>query len=174
MSLRLPSGTIVFLCLLSLSTPGHSAQTETAATACDALIPLHINLVPVGQPRIGGRLNFEVTVESGIDPDLIKSSRIEYELPRRLRETAEAPDARDVIGRQRHGRARMGLTIPDEGRYEIRARIVLELRNGKTISQTAVRWIDLGEEDPPEGMIGRMVNPDGSGVRVYQGTTVRR
>jgi hypothetical protein len=87
---------------------------------------------------------------------------------------AELLDTRDVIRRDRRGESRMALIIPDGARYQIRARIVVELRNGKTISQTAVRWIDLGEEDPPEGMLRRIVDPDGSGIRVYQGTTVRR
>jgi Flp pilus assembly protein CpaB len=64
--------------------------------------------------------------------------------------------------------------VPDESRYAIRARLIVHLTNGKTISQTAIRWIDLGAEDPPEGMIGRIVNPDGTAIRVYQGETVRR
>jgi hypothetical protein len=175
MSSRLATGTIVVLCFLSLSSARNPGQANSVTTTCDAQIPLRIHLAPVGQPRIGGRLNFEVTVESGIDPDLIQSSRIEYELPRRLRERAELLDTRDVIRRdRRRGESRMALIIPDGARYQIRARIVVELRNGKTISQTAIRWIDLGEEDPPEGMLRRLVDPDGSGIRVYQGTTVRR
>ena len=82
---------------------------------------------------------------------------------------------REPQGLAKSGRSRLefAVTVPDESRYSIRARLIVRLTNGKTISQTAVRWIDLGAEDPPEGMIGRIVDSDGVGIRVYQGITVR-
>jgi hypothetical protein len=55
----------------------------------------------------------------------------------------------------------------------IRARYVVELKNGSRIAQTAVRWVNLGDEDVPEGMIWRIQNPDGTGVRVYRGVTTK-
>ena len=67
----------------------------------------------------------------------------------------------------------MDLVFPREDRYEIRARLVLELADGKTIAQTAVRYVELGAARPPEGMIGRIVDSNGNGVRVYQGVAVR-
>jgi hypothetical protein len=84
-------------------------------------------------------------------------------------------DARGTQILAKSGRSHLefGVIVPDESRYSIHARLIVRLTNGKTISQTAVRWIDLGAEDPPEGMIGRIVDPDGAAIRVYQGVTVR-
>jgi hypothetical protein len=97
---------------------------------------------------------------------------MEYDLPPKwLRPAALQLDA-PVINKSGRTRLEVGLIIPDEARYEIRARVVLTLRNGVRLSQTAVHWVDLGSEDPPAGMIGRIENRDGSGIRIYRGVTV--
>jgi hypothetical protein len=142
-------------------------------TRCDADIPLTIELIPLAQPRVGQRVQFDVHVESRIDPDLVRSSRIEYEIPRPVSQTAEFRESRDVLGRSRRIRSQVRLTIPDESRFAVRATIVVELVNGSTVSRTSTRWIDLGEPDPPEGMLRRIADPDGYGIRVYKGTPVR-
>jgi len=149
-----------------------AAQRPSGSTRCDVSLPMFVEIVPLGEPAVGRATRFEVRAESRIDPDLVRRSWIEYQLPARLRRPADA-GRRDLLGADGRGRTEMDLVFPAEDRYEIRARLVVELTNGKTISHTAVRWVELGPERPPEGMIGRIVNPDGTGVRVYSGVTVR-
>ncbi len=150
-----------------------NAGLPEGATRCDPSLPILIDLVPLNAPEVGQTARFGVRVESSLDPDLIKRSRVEYETPSRMRRITDAEEEREILGPQGRGRAELKLVVPDKKRYEIRARLIVQLVTGQTISQTAVRWIDLGEEDPPEGMIDRIAGPDGTGIRVYQGQTVR-
>ena len=147
---------------------------EAGRTHCDLSLPIHVELVPLSEPHVGQAARFRVEVESNLDPDLVQDARVEYELPDRVRMLDDA--GREPQGLAKSGRSRLefAVTVPDESRYSIRARLIVRLTNSKTISQTAVRWIDLGAEDPPEGMIGRIVDPDGGGIRVYQGITARK
>lgn len=142
-------------------------------TTCDSLIPLSVDLVPLTDPKPGGVLQLQVEVQSGLDPDEVRSTRIEYQVPQPLRRSLAAAQDRDIPLRQGRGRTRLSVTIPDREAYEIRARVVVELRNGRTVAQTAVRWVNAGPDYRPQGMIGRVVLPDGAGIRVYQGVTAR-
>jgi hypothetical protein len=135
-------------------------------------LPIQVELAPLDKPVVGGTTRFQVSVESQLDPDLVREVRLEYDLPHRVRRTATLPDNRYALHKSGHSRLALGLVIPDQARYEIRARLVVALTSGSILSETASYWIDLGEEDPPEGMIGRIVEPDGSGIRVYRGVRV--
>jgi hypothetical protein len=143
------------------------------ATRCDPSLPIWIDLSPMNQPTAGGAARFEVKVESMLDPDLVRNSYVEYEVPPRIRRLASAQGRQAVLNNSGRGRTEMEVVVPDESRYEIRALLVVELVTGQVLKQTAVRWIDLGEEDPPAGMIGRITKPDGTGIRIYSGATVR-
>jgi hypothetical protein len=151
-----------------------NAAIPANVTRCDASLPISIELTPLDEPKIGRPTRFEAKVRSVLDPDLIRRSWVEWEVPTRVRKLAEAGERMDILDRRGHGTTMLDVIIPDESRYSIRARLVVQFRNGQTIGQTAVRWVDLGEEDAPEGMIGRMSNPDGTGIRVYRGATVRK
>jgi hypothetical protein len=153
--------------------PARYAGLPEGATHCDPSLPIFIELNLLGKIAVGQAVRFEVKVESVLDPDLIKTTWVEYEVPKRIRRIANLADRQQLLERSGKGRAELGLVVPDETRYQIRARFVVQLIDGRTITQTAVRWIDLGDEDPPEGMIGRIISPDGTGIRVYNGATVR-
>jgi hypothetical protein len=162
-------GTTVVLC--GSSPRPAQPQSRATRTQCDPLIPLKVELVSLGEPSPGGLLQFQVDVQSGLDSDQIKSSHVEYEMPPALRHSLASE--RDLPLLQGKARARIGVIIPDRQAYEIRARVVLELRNGATISQTAVRWVNAGPDYRPDSMSGRIILPDGTGIRVYRGVTTR-
>jgi len=143
------------------------------ATSCDPSVPIRIEMIPLNQPEAGRVARFRVTTDSSLDPDLVRNSWVEYEMPEGSRRSPESLERLEIGRRSGRSRLELGVIIPDERRYEIRARYVVQLADGNTIAQTAVRWVDLGEEDPPDGMIGRIVDPDGTGIRVYQGVKVR-
>lgn len=149
-----------------------AAPRPAQATQCDLSIPLQISLTLLNDLSVGSTANFAVSIESGIDPDLVRKMWVEYEVPERMRRAREYLENREIPRMARTSRQQLAVIIPDEGRYQIRARLVVELVDGKTISKTATRWINLGNS-PPEGMVGRIVDPDGTGIRVYQGVTVR-
>jgi hypothetical protein len=155
------------------SFPARYADLPPGATRCDPSLPIWIDLSLLNVPAVGESARFEVQAETILDPDLIKNSWVEYEVPSRVRRMASAEGRHSVMNRSGRGRAQMEVVVPDEARYEIRAHLVVELLTGQVLRQTAVRWIDLGEEDPPEGMIGRITRPDGTGIRIYRGATVR-
>jgi len=113
-----------------------------------------------------------VSVESGIDSDLVSRMWLEYEIPERMRPNREFSESREIPRLTRTSRQELELPLADGGRYRIRARLVVELVNGQTISKTATRWINPGNA-LPEGVIGRIVDPDGTGSRIYQGLAVR-
>jgi len=144
-----------------------------SATRCDISLPIRVELTPLNQPEEGKVARFSVDAEFLLDPDLIESSWVEYDLPARVRRSADTSDARGILGRARRtGRAELGVIVPNRQRYEIRARLLVRLTTGQTLAQTAVRQINIGNV-PPEGMIGRIVDPDGNEIQVYQGVTVR-
>ena len=143
-------------------------------TQCDPSLPISVELVPENEPRVGLTARFRFEVRSDLDPDLIRDMRVEYETPPRLQIRSDLSREPERLAKSGRSQLRFGVVVPDEARYSIRARVIVTLTNGKTISQTAVHWIDLGAEDPPEGMVGRIVDPDGTGIRVYQGTTARK
>jgi hypothetical protein len=150
-----------------------SSSLPPDATRCDISLPITVEMVPLNEPQVGQAARFEVLVNSRIDPDLGEEIRVEYELPERVRFAPGISSAPALLARSGRSRLELGAVVPDQARYPIRARVIVQLTNGKTVSQTAVRWIDLGSEDPPEGMIKRIVDPDGTGIRVYQGRTVK-
>ncbi len=152
--------------------PPRAVATPFEATRCDLTIPIRIALVPLNQPRVGQPALFRVEADSSIDPDLVVNSWVEYELPPRIQRSARAAGTRELLGRSRSGRAQLDVIVPDVQRYEIRARYVVQLTNGRTIGQTAVRHINIGNI-PPEGMVGRLVDSDGNGIRVFRGATAR-
>jgi hypothetical protein len=114
-----------------------------------------------------------VRVESRFDPDLVEELRVEYELPAALRPSLPEGARQRPLLKQGLNLLELAVVVPDERRHLVRARAVVRFTDGRTVSQTAVHWIDLGAEDPPEGMIGRIVDPDGTGIRIYRGITVR-
>jgi hypothetical protein len=95
-----------------------------------------------------------------------------YEIPARVRMIALAGSVPQVLHRAGRTNLELGVILPDQARYPIRARLVVHLANGKTLSQTAARWVGISGEDRPAGMIGRVVDPDGTGIRVYRGETI--
>jgi hypothetical protein len=149
------------------------ADLPDGATRCDLTVPIRVELIPANDPVRGGDARFVVATESTLDPDLIRRTWIEYSVRRRASRGATAADVSQVTLAAGRGRTEIDLPVVDDSPHEVRARFVVELLDGRTIAQTAVRWVDLGEPDPPEGMIGRIENPDGSGVRVYRGRTER-
>lgn len=157
----------------SASPPARIESPRPAeATQCGLSIPLQISLTLLNELSVGSTASFAVSIESGIDPDLVSKMWVEYEVPERMRRDREYLENREIPRTARTNRQQLAVIIPDKGRYQIRARLVVELVDGKTISKTATQWINLGNS-PPEGMVGRIVDPDGTGIRVYQGVTVR-
>ncbi len=142
------------------------------ATRCNLSIPIHIEMVSLNEARVGQVAQYRVEVESFLDPDLVQSSWVEYELPDRVRRASNSPASREVLGKVRSGSTQLAVIVPDAQRYEIRARYVVRLTDGQTISQTAVRHINIGNL-PPEGMIDRIVDSDGNGIQVYRGVAVK-
>jgi hypothetical protein len=130
-------------------------------------------MLPLNSPSAGESARFQVVVESTLDPDVVKRSWIEYSVRRRGMLPRESVEQREGLGRGREDRFEIGVPIADTTRHEIRARYVVELKSGNRIAQTAIRWVDLGDEDAADGMIGRIENADGTGVRVYRGVTVK-
>ena len=181
--LLLVAGSILLASLLVSTTLRVEAQTgrlekgsdslPADATRCDISLPITVEMVPLNEPKVGKAARFEVIVNSRFDPDLVEEIQVEYELPERVRFAPGVNSAPALMARSGRSRLELGAVVPDEARYRIKARAIVHLINGKTVSQTAVRWIDLGQEDPPEGMIGRIVDPDGTGIRVYQGQAVK-
>jgi hypothetical protein len=154
--------------------PVAQAGLPRGATRCDLSLPLQVEFSALSEPAVGRTTRFEVEAETALDPDLIRSSWIEYDIPSRMRTLPDRAEKRQMLGQTGRGRTVLDVVIPDESRYEIRARLVVELISGGILSRTAVRWIDLGEEDVPPGMIARTFNPDGTGIRIYRGITERR
>jgi hypothetical protein len=135
-------------------------------------IPIEVKWIPLSKPALGGITRYHVEVVSHFDPDLVRHIKLEYYLPPQLRRPASLQQEPVEIRKSGRTRQELGFIIPDEARYEIRARAVLTMRNGRRIAQTAVRWIDLGEPEPTPRMIRRIVTRDGGGIRVYQGVAV--
>ncbi len=167
--------TIMVLCLQwgRAGAPGPSTGVDPAETRCDPSLPIHVELDPVGQPEVGRSLRFLVSVRSDLDPDLVRSARVEYEPPGIWSRTPDLLERREVTRLRNRIRREISITIPDASRREILARFVVNLNNGRTISRAASFWIDPGDPDPPAGMIGRIIDRDGTGIRIYRGTTSR-
>ncbi len=164
---------IMVLCL-QLAFNGGSRPpppADPAVTRCDPSLPIHVELTPLGQPEAGRSLRFLVSVRSDLDPDLVRAARVEYELPRGWSRAPDLLERREIARLRRQIRREIGIIIPDAARQEIRARFVVNLSNGRTISQTASSWIDPGDPDPPAGMIARLIDDDGIGIRIYRGVT---
>jgi hypothetical protein len=144
------------------------APLPKGATHCDILLPVHIELIPTNSPELGRTANFQVRVESMLDPDLVKSTWVEYEVPPGARRTG-TPLALERLAKSGTSVLELGVAPPDRLPYAVRARVVVQFVDGSMISQTATRWINLRESDVPEGMIRRVVDPDGTAIRIYQG-----
>ncbi len=158
----------------SIDAHGHIPDAQTAEeTRCEPSIPLSIALLPLDKPEAGRWTRFSLSVESGFDPDVIRDMRIEYDFPPEVRMVPALSSGREWLRKAGPSRNELRALIPDERRYALSARVILTLRDGQTVSQSAVRYVDLGEEDPAEGMIGQFTNPDGSSIVVYRGVTVR-
>ena len=155
-----------------LDPPHPSHARPPMATRCDLSIPVHIEMAPLNDPQAGQVAQFRIDVGFSLDPDLVRSSWVEYDLPEGMRRVGGDFAVRKIMGQARTGRAQLEVVVPDARRYEIRARYVVQLTNGRTIAQTAVRHINIGNV-PPEGMTGRVVDTVGNGIRVYRGLSVR-
>jgi hypothetical protein len=143
------------------------------ATRCDVLIPIQIEFVPLNNPEMGKPAKLQVKIDSSLDPDLIKNSWVEYEIPPSLRrgrsgESLQLP--------RRSGRLflEVEVNVPDPSPHAIRARYNVELVDGRTISRTATQWINVAPGDIPQGVVRRLVEPNGTGILVYQGVRVRQ
>jgi hypothetical protein len=141
-------------------------------THCEPALPIQVKLVPLDSPAVGRTTRFQVVIDSRLDPDFVREIRMEYELPPQVRRPIAFLEKPEVLRKSGHSRLELGLIIPDESCYEIRARVIVILASGRTISQSAVHWVDLGEEDAPEGLIKRLLDKDGTGIRVYRGVRV--
>ncbi len=153
--------------------PDSVTQADPAETRCDPSLPIHVELAPLGQPEAGKVMRLLVSVRSDLDPDLVRAARVEYELPQGWLRMPDILERREIVRLRSRIRREVGVVIPDAARREIRARFVVNLNNGRTISQGASCWIDPGDPDPPAGMIGRIIDRDGTGIRIYRGTTSR-
>jgi hypothetical protein len=169
------AGLLFMGCALAPAPGAVRAQEEglpPGATRCEPSLPISVELTPLNQPAVGRPTRFGITVISILDPDLIQDMQLLYEVPAGVRMTARAGIEPQVLHRSGRTNLELGVILPDQARYVIRARLVVRLTNGKTISQTAARWVGISEDDRPEGMIGRMVDLDGTGIRVYRGETI--
>jgi len=146
----------------------------TGATQCNLSIPIHIELVPVdGLLRVGQTARFEARIESDIDPALVRKMWVDYEVSEKLRAASGFSSRREIPVRKGRQLQEIGFVIPDRQRHQIRARLKVQLADGRIIARTAIRYVDLGQ-NPPDGMIGRLVDPDGTGIRVYQGQSAEK
>jgi len=152
--------------------PEKDSDLPAGATRCDLSVPIQIKMVQLDDARAGLPARFQVEIESDLDPDLVRDIWVEYDFPEKVRSVANAASAPQHLNRAGHSRLELGVIVPDQDRYRLRARLFVRLTDGRTISQTAVRWIN-SDKRPPEGMIGRIPRPDGSGIRVYRGVTTR-
>ncbi len=174
------SAVLLLVCLPTHHTRSQSrveSQPSAAAgpkqtTRCDVSVPLHLEVVPLNQPAVGQAARFQIEVGNSLDPDLIRSSWIEYELPERVQRAGRNLQNRDILGKTTAGRAQLAVIVSDDQRYEIRARYVIQLTNGRTIARTAVREINIGDVPPP-AVLGRIHDSGGNGIRVYRGATTR-
>lgn len=156
----------------TLAGAGKCARESQWITPCDVSLPIRVELAPLNEARPGQTTEFRVDVQSSLDPDLVRSSWIEYELPPRLRRTGSLLENREQLGRAATGHSTLSVIVPDGQRYEVRARYVVQLTDGRTIAQTAVRHINLGNQ-PPEGMTERIIDSRGRGILVFRGVAVR-
>jgi len=176
-------GGFVFLIAAAACCSGAGAQIKLAARAaaplppgathCDILLPIRIELVPLNSPEPGKTASFQVRVESSLDPDIVARTWVEYEIPPAVRHSG-SPVGPGLLAKSGATVLDLAVEAPDRLPYAIRARLVVELTSGNTISQTATRWINLREDAVPAGMMRRVVDPDGTGIRIYQGVTVRQ
>jgi len=166
-------GSVAAYSVRGQSSPVGTAPLPAGATRCDLSVPITVEMLPLNKPSVGEAAEFQVVVQSTIDPDTVRRSWVEYSVRRRGAAPRETVESRDGLGRGRGDRLNFGVPIVDGTRHEVRARYVVELSDGRRIAQTAVRWVDLDDEDLPEGIIGRIQNADGTGIRVYRGSTDR-
>jgi hypothetical protein len=144
------------------------ASMPPGAAQCNLTIPINIELVPIDGLHAGQTARFQVRIDSDLDPSQVQKMWVEYDAPAKIQPASRGTTRLEILrkrGRQVH---EFGVTIPDRKRHEIRARIHVRLVDGTTLARTAVRYVDLGR-NPPEGMIGRLADPDGTGIRIYQG-----
>jgi len=139
---------------------------------CEPSLPVSIEITPLNQPAEGRLTRFGITVISNLDPDLVQDMQLLYEIPAGLRMALPASTAPQALYKSGRTDLELGVMLPDRARYPIRVRLVVRLANGKTLSQTAARWVGISQEDRPAGMIGRVVDADGTGIRVYRGETI--
>ena len=147
------------------------SASSPATESCDVSLPISIALAPMAECRPGARTPFEVAIKIGLDPDDVRSVQIEYDLPESFQTELGSSERQRLSSAQPTSRFQIGLTVPDERRYSVRARLIVELTSGQTLSESAVYWIDIGSPERPPGMVDRLVDADGRGIRVYRGKT---
>ncbi len=170
------SGLLILSCLMvpaASPDPARGRPRPPDPTRCEVSLPISIEFSLLNAPALARPTRFGIHVESSLDPDLVQSLQLLYELPPRVRMVAQAGAAPPVLRKSGRTELELGVILPDQELYPIRARLVAHLTNGRTISQTAVHWVGLSGADHPAAMIGRLVDPDGTGIRVYQGETVK-
>jgi hypothetical protein len=139
---------------------------------CEPSLPVEIKWFVRENPVVGRPASFQVVVESHYDPDLVREIQVAYDLPSNWPRPAALPEKPTRIDKTGRHHLDLVLIVPDEDRYQLRARVILTLRNGERLSTTAVHSVDLGTEDPPARMLGRIENRDGTGIRVYRGVSL--
>ncbi len=161
------------LILIITAIPLRAAQSSTPphAARCDLSAPVEIELIPVDTFQVGRTARFQVRIESQIDPSLVQRMWVEYEIPERLRAASGLSNRLEVLKSRGTQKYEYRVAVPDRKRYEVRARLKVQFVDGTTMGRTAVRFVDVGR-NPPEGMVGRITNPDGTGIRVYQGQPI--
>jgi hypothetical protein len=151
--------------------PAYRYGVPPNATRCDIMLPIQIELIPLNPAEPGQTAQFQIRTASRLDPDQVKNIWIEYDVPQRLRRPSTP--SKGMLAKTGRSVFDLAVYVPDPAPYAIRARMVVELTDGSTISKTVTQWINVGPDDTP-GMTRRFVDPDGSGIRVYQGATVRQ
>ena len=151
-----------------LQAQNRESMLPPGATQCNLSIPIRIELAPVDGLKVGQTTRFEVRVESEIEPALVRKMWVDYEVSEKLHAASGFAGRREFTVRKGRQLQQIGFVIPDRQRHQIRARLKVQFVDGKIIARTAIRYVDLGQ-NPPDGMIGRLVDPDGTGIRVYEG-----
>lgn len=172
------SSRLVLLFLFALGVCGcpsgkMDAIRPTAGDAAEPSLPFTVELVPQAAPSAGRITPFVVNVQSNLDPDTVRDIHVEYELPRGVIRPAAASLSPERVLASGLTRLELGVVLPDESTYPIRARVVVRLTNGKTIAQSAVYWANPGKRGGPNEIVNRMSDADGTGIRIYRGMTVR-
>ena len=175
--MRIAALTLLLLSVLAAQPTGLNAEKADTpdqgslppdATRCGVSVPIGIELVPLDELQVGQTARFEARIDSDIDPALVRRMWVDYEFSDKLRAASGFSTRHEILNKKGRQLRQIAFVIPDRQRHRIRARVKVELVDGSMMARTAVRYVDLGN-NPPDGMIGRLVDPDGTVIRIYAG-----